>query len=370
MARTFARPADLSGLDILLVFVIAVVMAGILFQTIFMPLYEWAARTVFDFTAKILYHEKTIYTAALTQTDHVHEHPEYPMLAPLLSDWFFTVLGRYDDRLGKIWSFMISSALILSLYSLVRKFASRRFALISTLFFCSIETFMKRSTIGEADIPLSFFYFVSGGYLFVWMKDRIRAHLVISALFAAFAIFTKTEGTAFFAILWGCLSVYIVSDNKTGTSGKIRAVLFFGVLALLPVLPWLIFKSRLPTSQVLLTAAEFNPLNVAVKFWQNQGRSKEILGYFIDQILIKREWHVFWLMFLTLQVICIPVMFRRPLVFLAMNVWLTLLTYYTMFMIIWLIPGHMLVGMGRFMLQVAPLTTLLMALEIRESGIF
>ena len=354
----------------LLIFTIILAVFILLFNSLFLPFFEWAARTVFDFKAKILFTEKTIYSAALMEPDYVHEHMDYPLLIPLAENWLYNSFGHYNDRLVKILFFGIGLAMILSLYSVLRKFTSRTYALIFTVFFSCTEVFIYRTYTGEADAPLAFFYFVAGAYLFLWMIKRKAPYFLVSAVFIAFAIFTKNEGGAFFAILAFLLFLFLCFDKKEALAGKCLKFILYITIPILLILPWMLFKAKLPVTYADIGILEFNPVNIVVKFSQNYARTREIAAYFMDQILARREWQVFWVLFITAQVFFIKVTLKRPLAYLALNVWLTILVYYINFIIIFIEPAHTLVAMGRFCLQVAPLAALLMALQIHKSGMF
>lgn len=356
--------------QIILIITIVLVVLALLFYSLFLPLFEWAARTVFDFTAKILFYEKTIYSEALLEADRVHEHPEYPMFVPLAENWFYNVLGYYNDRLVKIVYFLIGFALILSFYSVLRKFTNRTYALIFTVFFCCTEAFIYRTYTGEADVPLSFFYFVGGAYLFLWMHRQRISYFLISILFITFTMFTKSEGTAFFAILVFCLLLFLFFDKKNTLRRKYFSLISYIGIPVLLILPWQLFRMQLPNTQVLITMFEFNPINIIVKFSQNYSRTPEIIRYFIDEMLIKREWHTFWILFIVSQIFFIKATFKKPMIYLGLNVYLTLIVHYLMFIIILTEPVHMLVGVGRFCLQIAPLAAFLVSLQIYYSNIF
>ena len=356
--------------QIILIVTIVLVLLALLFYSLFLPLFEWAARTVFDFTAKILFYEKTIYSEALLEADRVHEHPEYPMIVPLAEIWFYNVLGYHNDRLVKIVFFLIGFALILSFYSVLRKFTNRTYALIFTVFFCCTEAFIYRTYTGEADVPMSFFYFVGGAYLFLWMHKRKISYFLISTLFIAFTMFTKAEGAAFFAILVFCMLLFLFFDKKEALRKRCFKLITYIAIPVVLILPWQLFRLQLPDTQVLITMFEFNPINIIVKFSQNYSRTTEIIRYFIDEMLIKREWHTFWILFIISQLLFIKITFKKPMIYLTLNVWISLMVYYITFIIIFVEPAHMLVGMGRFCLQIAPLAAFLMSLQIYYSNIF
>ena len=86
---------------IVLVIIIGMCAAVIFFKSLYYPMYEWASRSIFGIKAKVLYESKTIYDKDLLDKEFIMEHPEYPLLIPMLEDWLYTCRNSSDDRFGK-----------------------------------------------------------------------------------------------------------------------------------------------------------------------------------------------------------------------------------------------------------------------------
>ena len=353
--------------NIILIAVILLSVSVIFFKNTYYPMYEWASRSCFGLKAKILYNTETIYDKALLDKEFVMEHPEYPLSVPILEAWMHKIMNTGDDRFGKSYLPFMAIAFLCLIYAVQRKFCGPTHSLIFTVLYSLIYVFIYRFACAEADAPLAFYYFTAGAYLFLWICFEKYPYLIIAALFTAFAIFTKNEATSFFIIMSSCLCLKLVLDCRKSFMGRAAALITYMKLAVIVLIPWLIYRFKLPTTDILVNEKTFFSPDALNTLVANFGRTGEILNNFVFDIVLRvRKWGLFWVVFFVIQLLTFKDIFKKPIIYLAYMVWATILLYYLMFIIVYLEPAHMLIGMDRFALQVSGLALLLISLLARQ----
>lgn len=359
----------ISWLKIALVIIIGMCLAVIFFKSLYYPMYEWASRSIFGIKAKVLYESKTIYDKDLLDKEFVMEHPEYPLLVPMLEDWLYTCRNSSDDRFGKGFLSFLAVGFLSSIYAIQRKFCTELHSLFFTALYATLYVFVYRASCGEADAPLAFYYFLAGGYILLWIRFKIYPYLISASIFTAIAMFTKLEASGFFAILSGSLAISLFLDKELMLRKKFAALCAYIIPVIAILIPWMIYKRLLPTTDVVFTAKDiFNP-NLFSTIHANGWRVMPILNNFVFDVLLKtRKWDLFWALFFVIQIFYFKEIFRKPVSYLAFMVWATLCLYLLMFVTIYIEPAHMFVTMDRFALQVSGLALLLMSLLARGEG--
>ncbi|MFA6142312.1 MAG: hypothetical protein WC738_03350 [Candidatus Omnitrophota bacterium] len=354
-------------MKIVVVVIIGMCVAVIFFKSLYYPTYEWMSRSIFGIKAKVLYESKSIYGKDLLDKEFIMEHPEYPLLVPMLENWLYTCRKSSDDRYGKSFLPFLAVGFLCSIYAIQRKFCPQLHSLIFTALYATLYMFVYRATCGEADAPLAFFYFLSGSYILLWTRFKIYPYLVSASIFTAIAMFTKQDASAFFAILSVCLAASLFLDEKLGLKKKFMALCVYIIPALVILIPWVIYKKLLPTVDVFFTAKDIFNLNVFDTIRANSCRIMPVLNNFVFDVVLKtRKWDLFWILFFVIQVFSLKELFRKPVSYLAFVVWATLGTYFLMFITMHIDPAHMFVTMDRFALQVSGLALLLMSLLARQ----
>ncbi|MDD5423088.1 MAG: hypothetical protein WC592_05080 [Candidatus Omnitrophota bacterium] len=357
------KKPSIKKFDIILVIVIAVSVSVIFFKSLYYPMYEWASRSCFGFKAKILHDSGTIYDKSFIDKEFVIEHPEYPLMVPLLEDWMYTVMRTDDDRFGKGFLPFMALGFLSLMYGAQRRFCGSTHCLVYTLLYSLIYVFVYRFACAEADAPLAFFYFGAGALMFLWICSGKTPYIVSSSLFTAFAIFTKNEATSFFVILTACLLLSLFF-SRMPLRDKAKAAFIYMGLTLALSTPWLIYRfTSLPSTDVLVNEKTFFNAGVINTITAKMSRHSLIMDNFIFDIVLKtRKWNLFWILFFVAQILSLKELFKKPVVYLAFIVWSTLILYYTMFILVDLPLDHMLIGMDRFALQVSGLVLLLISL--------
>ncbi len=154
---------------------------------------------------------------------------------PLMS--YITAFVLSGVTLAKLfnWScYLLTGAVI---YSFGRRLSDTLTAAAAAVFFLACPVALYEATTAMIDLPLSLFSAVAVLSLLVWMRDRERVWLDLSALAFGFAL-----GCKYHAAFWGLpiASVLLWQSRSEGCRVAVRRLARFGLIALLPFLPWLL----------------------------------------------------------------------------------------------------------------------------------
>lgn len=293
-------PKDFNILEIFLIVVIVVSIGLVSFQALFKPMFTYDAMSIWALKAKIFFKEQTVFSDDFYNSNRLHYHPKYPLLIPLTENWIYNCLGCVNDRLVKIIFPLFYISLISVFYSTQRRFFSRQYSLIFTALLTTIPAFVRSDKggaafSGNADIPLAFFYTTGVIYLFCWMKERKKEDLLISAIFSGLAMFTKNEGSGFFAVTVFCLSIFVFFNTKKGVIlQNIKSLLAYVILPMLIVLTWIILTMGMPT---FIEEENYSGHLTLATVIGNISRTPIILTSFCLEFLDIRRWNIFWILF-------------------------------------------------------------------------
>ena len=369
-ANIKSKLKDFNSLQLTLIALILFIIFLIFSDALIQPMHGWDERAFWAFKAKILYHEGTIFSTDFFDADRVHPHKRYPLLIPLVESWIYIVLGHIDDRLVKVIFPLFFTSLLLILYSSQRKFFSRTHSLIFTALLASVPCFVatliskhNAASVGYADIPLSFFYFISVIYLYMWMMDNSnKDYLVIAAIFSAFTVFTKPEGIILFIISLFILNMYILFDLKQAKKQKIMHLLSYLIIPTVMLLPWFIFKSNLPSDI---------PFNFSITYFiQRLYIAPIVLTGVLKNSLNPLLWGVLWGLFWLSTLFTIKETFKKPLVYL----FLILIFYISAWITIYMLRPSSVEGVeysvfmwgniGRRLTHIAPIMVFLISNQV------
>ena len=332
VANIKSKLKEFNLLQLVLIASILIIIFLIFSDALIQPMHGGDERSSWALKAKILYHAGTIYSTDFFDADRVLPGKDYPLLIPLIESWVYIVLGDINDRLVKVIFPLIFTSLLLILYSTQRKFFPRTHSLIFTALFASVPSFVatpmcvsNAASVGYADIPLSFFYFISVIYLYLWMRDNSKKeYLVIAAIFSAFTVFTKLEGIILFIISLFILNMYILFDLKQAKKQKIIHLLSYLIIPTVMLLPWFIFKSDLPGRHFDFSIAYFI---------QRLYIAPILVTGFLKNCLNPLLWGVLWGLFGLSTLFTIKETFKKPLVYLFLILILYIPVWVTIYML-------------------------------------
>ena len=176
---------------------------GVLMSVVVVP-DDWDAWAIWGAKAKVL----ALGRGPLTDVIYF-PMPDYPLLWPAV--WAFSgwCAGGWEEHWSRAWGpiFMALCAWEMGLI-LSRLTGRRSFGLLIGVSFLSIPMVPLLSSWSYAEAPLWLMISCCFGRLLLWKREMWDRHLMIAALFAAGAAYTKNEGL-FFAVV--CL-VWLMHD--------------------------------------------------------------------------------------------------------------------------------------------------------------
>ena len=168
---------------------------------------------------------------------------EYPLHRVLLETWVMKWLTTFNELLPKmVFSLYFLSLLAIAYYAL-RRFVPRYWALFSTYLLASVPLLLYHSVVEYCDLELAYYASLGLIFLFLWLQQKEQKHwLVFSALCVGAAPHIKTEGLPLTLLACFVLFIFLAADRRAALRPRLVAFGAYAGLALVPFLPWTIFK--------------------------------------------------------------------------------------------------------------------------------
>ena len=227
-SRRFAT----AGIGIMnrLVFIFCAVILGYIIYQIFfvfwrsmiIPVYGWDALWVISFKAKVFFYERSLNCLSRMKL------ASYPIHVPLMETWMAIVMGKWDEQVVKIF-FPFAFLSFTAIYGyFLGQYVSRKWVLMGIAILFSSNFFIAHATVAYRDFFLLYYVCTAIMMLLLWRDRGENAFLLLAAICAGLATFTKTEGTYYLFICGGILLFILKEDRmRTLTEKCSKALLFF-----------------------------------------------------------------------------------------------------------------------------------------------
>ncbi len=365
--------------------IIAVIVIVVSFNLLARPMYEFDARAIWGMKAKILFHERTIFSEAVLNASSNHPHPRYPLLLPIAESWVFENMGQADDRLVRLLFLCFFIGLILSTYQLQRRFAGKVAAiwcvcaLLVTPFLYSGTTEGGASS-GYADVVVSFYITTSALAMILWMKEGNMAFALVGAILAACVALTKNEGLVFAVNLFLTTAVFsLVGKGRRelgnparsnpsawlrDNSARLYCLISYVLVVAIMLLPWFYVRSGLPRLLDENYAQYLNYRDIA----SGLHRLPQILKTLVVNLLNVRIWGVIWVL-IAASLCGIGRTWRREAYFILTLMALQLASYLAVFIITPNeLAGQLSSALSRLLLHILPLGVTLVSFQLAGIG--
>jgi len=215
-----------------------------------------------------------------------YSHQDYPLSMPLIVAGMYAAVGGVDEQLGKACLLPTFAAAGLVLYAALRDRLSRSKAGLLTGVFLGSGVMVQHAGMAVAEMPLVLQHSICLIFLLRWLQAYRPADLIGCASFAAFAAFTKNEGLALLPLV-----------GLAALSGAIRLRLvkqwvIAAAIALILLLPWLVYRSELPRSHEDYGSKLTSPLAILHAI----PRFAKVLGLFASELVDLRTAGCLWLL--------------------------------------------------------------------------
>jgi len=363
LARTFGKePLPKRLLVLSAVVVVITIVAITSFNLVARPAYQFDSRAIWLQKAKILYHERTIFSDAVVDIARNHPHPRYPLLLPMTQSWVFYHMQETDDRAGRLLFLLFFVGLLAATYELSKTESTKRVAAFS-LFLLLLVPFMYSGILpgtasGYADLILSFYITSSALMMALWLKERKLVFVLAGAFLAAACAMVKNEGLVFAGNL--LILTAIFSLEKGWLARRKEGVLLFFVITGLLLAPALSVRSRLPAFLDENYLAHATPAAIIA----GVSRVPKTFSGFIREFSDFSDWGVFWLLIGVAAVQCVMTRRRIPLFILAL-ILVQVFAYFAIFIITPNDPaGQMRDALSRLFYHVSSLGAALVAFQL------
>ncbi len=244
-------------------------------ESIIRPLSTWDGWAIWLNKSKFFFLDGKIVPASL-----MYIHSSYPLILSLLGLFDYLILGKVNDVSVLISFFAFYFFMVILFYSALRERVSLRYALFFTLFLVGIQNFTRhggRIEVGQADLPLAYFFLSSSLLLLEYIKDKKNKTLVLLSLFLAFTWLIKLEGILFVLVCLAIISISLIKFRKLKH-------IFLLIILFSPVFLWEYFKK---TNQITSL-----PDGRGVSFYFF--KSFHIFLEFIKESLNLKTWNILW----------------------------------------------------------------------------
>lgn len=189
---------------------LAIVLWSLLMSVVVVP-DDWDAWAIWGSKAKVL----ALGTGPLRDVT-LFPHADYPLLWPAV--WAFSgwCAGGWEEHWSRAWGpiFMILCAWETGL--VVRRLTGKsNHGTVAAAAFLSIPMVPLLASWSYAEAPLWLMLSCSFGRLLLWRREKRDLHLILAAVFAAAAAYTKNEGLFFSALCFAWLILSSPVDWRT-----------------------------------------------------------------------------------------------------------------------------------------------------------
>lgn len=324
------------------------------FRALVRPIESYDAVAIYAIKSKIFFLAKSIPQGYFSGLGNIFPHPDYPLNIPLFQSFIYLALSSLNDQLVKVIYPLYFLAILALLYCAIRRFAKSTYALLFTFVLASMPQFNAYAANAYLDLPLAFYCFASAIFLFRWFEEKGHARLlVISAVMAGLAGWTKNEGLLYCAV--GALIILM--------SGKIRGAVLYAVIIALILAPWIYIKKAYGLVNTDVGEIGLNPLNLLRQI----GKLGPIFYEFQRQVFGPKKWNIFWIAALAAFILNFRKSFSGILKFVTIFLALTVSGYIFIYLISPIdIIFFLKKTWSRFLVQFLPIAVYWLALVLRE----
>ncbi len=269
----------------------------ILIPSFGVPLFDWDARILWGFKAKLLAADGTLVSDAFRDPYRLHIHPRYPLLVPWLTALCATA-GSGDIEGGL--RLVVQLFGVVTLWQLVLVLWRRHGAVAAIVLggvLTGTATWLYALFWLQIEVVLAAFLLLAICRVGCWLEHDRQGDLLLAALFLAGAIFTKNEGVLSAFLLPLALLVSAVPHSKLRDSASAGGRL--ALMTLFLTLPWFFHRAAIPA---------VSDENYLGQMFSSAGLERAVSRLFEVPPLLAgilfdiNSWHLFWVVVLPLAV--------------------------------------------------------------------
>lgn len=187
-----------------------------LIRNLYWPIWMWDAVQMYDYRAKLIVESQSIFFPAQSY---------YDILYPLLTSLLHSILYVAGSTNPQYVYTLVFFALIMGVYAFVRKYSSRKFAIVASFAVSSFPLVYQHSIQPLTNLTHSTFLVLGVFYLIIWLsKDKSKDFFVATLLFS-FARFTRNEPV--WMAVFAFMIIYLLIKRKLLKDKSILYLLVF-----------------------------------------------------------------------------------------------------------------------------------------------
>ncbi len=281
---------SISRIEFVLLMGITFEIIMVIIEAVIQPIHGMDPMAMWSYKSKVFFFEGSVPLNLIDLQEF--RQPSYPLLTSLMETWIYLWMGEISDWLINLIRPLFFLSLLIIFYFSIKRFMERKFALFFLFILSSVPIFTHISAQRLADIPLSFFYFVAIVALFRWMENPNNKDAIMAGLFLGFAMFTKQEGKALFAVSFLVLTLFCFFNTHEGIEKKLRHIFLISAIAIGITGPWdfYVLSHGLGVGHDVL--AVFSKL----------GEVPYFMSYWFYRMTTLYFWNIFWPSFLLITI--------------------------------------------------------------------
>ena len=257
-----------------------------LFASLYLPVRDWDALTLYDFRGKILANPETQFDFMEGKL-HIYYY-SYPLLVSLSHSLIYIFRGENPLFLSGLFYIAFTSMF----YGTLREVGTRGISLLATLLLISNVLLIQHTIAAYANLPYAVYFTMGTIYLYLWIIKGKKGYLFLSSILIALSTWTRDQEVFWLANLI-ILAIYGLSSKQF-----IKPIVYaLVVIAVRSV--WLNFKDSI-FGPILLTSNQLGKSMIVLLHNLDLERMREVAIFLYKAI--SPNYYPIIILFLTLIV--------------------------------------------------------------------
>lgn len=265
--------------------ILLLAMLGVAFTSLTEPLF-WDGRYIWAFKAKAMFLDGRLDRETFSNlARYRYTALDHPLTVPALQAWVFQVLGKVDERYGKMVGLVYWLGIGAILVCYLRRRLSWPWALAFGGLVLHTPILAHYARSGGAEVAMGFHLLAAGVLLAEWQETRRREEAILAALLLGTGALVKPEGMS---MLVGGILLFVLLGVRGSPRPRLRDFALVTAASLAPLLPWLALRVAWQIPSPMLTNLHLRP-------WEELApRLTTIALEVLRQMANWRRWELSW----------------------------------------------------------------------------
>jgi hypothetical protein len=206
---------------------------------------QWDAWAIWNLRARFLAMSGAAWQEIFANT--AWSHTDYPLLLPNTIARYWIYAKNQSVLVPIFVAFFFAIGSVLAVFSSASTFINKKVGILSAIVLLATP-FFSFSASQYADVPLAFFILMSLILVTFYFKDKTNYSIILLAIYASLAAWTKNEGLLFLVVFFGLFFIFNMFSEKNRKKNFKNIILF-------------IFGAALVTSSILFMKFKLAPVS-------------------------------------------------------------------------------------------------------------